>query len=104
MTNMFVGSQNYMSPEVFESKMYDFKTDIWSFGCVVFELIKLDKAFNGNGVLVIGIKVRECQLRLPKIEEPRIEFLIKKYAYYSNSLFYCTLCRKPIKFGHLFYI
>jgi serine/threonine protein kinase len=78
MTHLFVGSRNYMSPEVFENKLYDFKTDIWSFGCVVFEMLTLEKAFNGNSLLAIGLKVKECQINMPKCSETRIEYLMKK--------------------------
>jgi serine/threonine protein kinase len=35
------GTKNYMSPEIINSKEYNFKTDVWSAGCVIFELIFL---------------------------------------------------------------
>lgn len=38
LTSKFVGSQNYMSPEVVNYMDYDFKTDIWSLGCVLYEI------------------------------------------------------------------
>lgn len=37
-----VGTLNYLSPEVEKSLSYDYTTDIWSTGCVIFELITLN--------------------------------------------------------------
>lgn len=42
------GTFNYMSPEFFRNDKnlkVDFKTDIWSFGCVLYEMINLERAF-----------------------------------------------------------
>ena len=36
------GTRYYKSPEIINSN-YDFKTDVWSSGCVIFELIFLEK-------------------------------------------------------------
>ncbi len=37
-----VGSEGYMSPEMINHTGYGPKTDIWSAGCVIFELIYLE--------------------------------------------------------------
>lgn len=39
--NTVVGTPYYMSPEVCESKPYTYKSDIWSVGCVLYELCTL---------------------------------------------------------------
>lgn len=57
-----VGTLNNMSPEVLEGKQYDFKTDIWSLGCVCFEMGTGDFAYPGNKVKEIEEKVRSKQL------------------------------------------
>jgi NIMA (never in mitosis gene a)-related kinase len=78
-TNIFAGSHSYMSPEVFSSKNYDFKTDIWSFGCVIFELATLKKAFEGEDIVDLGTKVKNIQEdAIPKTNQIQIDFLIKK--------------------------
>ena len=33
----FCGTNVYQSPELFRNADYDFKTDIWSLGCVIYE-------------------------------------------------------------------
>ena len=41
-----IGSEGYMSPEAVKNELNEadcFKTDIWSAGCVIFELIYLEK-------------------------------------------------------------
>lgn len=35
------GTREYFSPELEANKQHDFKTDVWSVGCVIFELISL---------------------------------------------------------------
>jgi serine/threonine protein kinase len=36
-----VGTFKYLSPELKELKKYSYNTDIWSAGCILFELIEL---------------------------------------------------------------
>ena len=37
------GTYMYMSPEIRKCKIYSFNTDCWSTGCVLFELITLER-------------------------------------------------------------
>ena len=40
-----VGTPLYMSPEVLKGKGYDWKSDVWSLGCVIYELASLRSPF-----------------------------------------------------------
>lgn len=40
-----VGTPLYMSPEVIRNDGYDFKSDVWSLGCVIYELITFKSPF-----------------------------------------------------------
>ena len=43
-----VGTPLYMSPEVLKGNGYDWKSDVWSLGCVVYELACLRSPFKGD--------------------------------------------------------
>ena len=43
-----VGSPFYMSPEIIEGKKYSIKSDIWSLGCVAYEMLTLNKVWDAT--------------------------------------------------------
>jgi serine/threonine protein kinase len=44
------GTAGYMSPEQFQLRAPDVWTDIWSFGCIIYECLTGTKAFDGSSV------------------------------------------------------
>eukprot|EP00494_Astrolonche_serrata_P033732 UN34001 len=45
-----VGTPYYMSPEQILAQGYDDKADIWSLGCVLYELCSFQRPFTGNSI------------------------------------------------------
>ena len=56
-TNEFIGSNNYLAPEVIKGYKYNNKVDIWAFGCIIFELLTLNICFESKGLYEIINKI-----------------------------------------------
>jgi serine/threonine protein kinase len=68
-----VGTPYYMSPEQLTDNGYDEKSDIWSLGCVIYELCNLHPPFEATNHLALAMKIKRGTY---KIVDPR----------YSSSL------------------
>ena len=57
MAHTVVGTPYYLSPELCEEKPYNNKSDIWSLGCVLYELCTLKHPFEAQnqGALILKI-------------------------------------------------
>lgn len=54
----FVGTWHYMSPEIINSQPYNFKTDIWSLGVLLYEMCTGKLPFRGSNDFVIRRKIK----------------------------------------------
>src|SRR2546426_12575919 len=58
-TGVILGTAAYMSPEQARGRPVDRRTDIWAFGCVLYEMLSGRQAFGGHNVAdVIAAIVR----------------------------------------------
>ncbi|XP_032904595.1 serine/threonine-protein kinase Nek11 [Amblyraja radiata] len=58
----FTGTPYYMSPEVLSHQGYDSKSDIWSMGCILYEMCCLHHAFAGHNFMSIVLKIVEGEV------------------------------------------
>ena len=56
----FAGTPYYMSPEVLKQEGYNFKSDIWSLGCIFYELLMLDRPFTGKSIMSLLYEILEA--------------------------------------------
>ena len=54
----YVGTPFYMSPEICSSERYSGKSDVWSLGCIMYELCSLEPPFNARSHLELIQKIR----------------------------------------------
>ena len=86
MATTFIGSMNYLAPEIVEGKNYSFEADIWSLGVTFYELMTFKKPFEGNFPAVY--------LKIIKDEvEPITDFYSKEF----RNVIYNMLNKDPSK-------
>lgn len=54
---MNFGTPCYTAPEIYMQQNYDHKADIWSLGCVIYELCTGRKAFDSSSVEMLKEKI-----------------------------------------------
>jgi hypothetical protein len=69
MTNAFEGSILYSSPEVVKNHGYTEKSDIWSLGCILYELLTLRPPFEGDNPLTVTKNIVELNYKRLNPEE-----------------------------------
>ena len=72
---MILGTAAYMSPEQARGKTLDKRTDIWAFGCVLYEMLTGTRAFAGDDVseVLASVLAREPDwTRLPSNLSPAL--------------------------------
>uniref|UniRef100_A0A3Q3VZ91 non-specific serine/threonine protein kinase n=1 Tax=Mola mola TaxID=94237 RepID=A0A3Q3VZ91_MOLML len=57
MAETCVGTPYYMSPELCQGTKYNFKSDIWAMGCVLFEVLTLTRTFDATNPLNLCVKI-----------------------------------------------
>jgi len=76
-----LGTASYMSPEQARGKPVDRRTDVWAFGCVLFEMLSGRKAFEGETVsdVMVSVLSREPDWSaLAAGTPPRIRELLRR--------------------------
>ena len=78
---VLLGTPRYMSPEQAHGHTVDKRTDIWAFGCVLFEMLSGRPAFGGSTVAAVLAAVLEREpdwKSLPRTTPERISRLLRR--------------------------
>jgi len=79
---MILGTLQYMSPEQLEGQQTDARTDIFSFGCILYEMITGRRAFTGGSqasiISAIMTSDPPAMATLAPVTPPLLERLVKK--------------------------
>ena len=74
---MVLGTLSYMSPEQVRGQRVDHRSDIFSFGCVVYEIVSGQKPFRGaTGADVMAAIVKEDPAALPEAVPPALQRIV----------------------------
>lgn len=90
-----VGTPYYMSPEQINAKKYNEKSDIWSLGCVIYEIAALRPPFTADNQLALAMKIKAGKIEdLPDQYSADLQKTIKmmlnlgKNSCYLKLIFY----------------
>ena len=56
-----IGTPYYFSPEIINGKPYDSKSDIWSLGVLLYEMMTFKMPFNANSLPMLSVKIMRGQ-------------------------------------------
>ena len=74
----YVGTPFYMSPEICAAERYTLHSDIWSLGCIMYELCAREPPFNAKTHFNLVQKIKDGRVNpLPSIYSPELQNVIK---------------------------
>ena len=78
---VILGTAAYMAPEQARGHAVDKRTDIWAFGCVLYEMLSGNKAFPGHDItdiLAAIVRAEPVWTALPNRAHPRLRELLER--------------------------
>jgi len=74
----YVGTPFYMSPEICAAEKYTLKSDIWSLGCIIYELCSREPPFNAKSHFQLVQRIKEGKIApLPPVYSAELMAVIK---------------------------
>jgi dipeptidyl aminopeptidase/acylaminoacyl peptidase len=78
---VILGTASYMSPEQAKGRPVDRRTDIWAFGCILYEMLVGRRPFEGEGISEVLAAVIMAPIAfeaLPPSVPPRMQALVRR--------------------------
>ena len=73
----YVGTPFYMSPEICQAETYNMRSDIWSLGCIMYELCSKEPPFNAKTHIQLAQNIRKGWYKeLPSIYSKELQGVI----------------------------
>ena len=73
----YIGTPYYCSPEICQEQPYSYKSDVWSLGCVLYEMATLRHAFDADSMRHLVIKIlRSVPPQVPAVFSEDLRSLI----------------------------
>ena len=68
LADTIIGTPLYLSPEMVQSQKYGFKVDVWALGCVLWELMTFERAFDARNHRLLNQKILAglCSSAIPE--------------------------------------
>lgn len=93
MASTLIGTPYYMSPELFQNRPYNHKSDVWALGCCAYEMITLRHAFNAKDMNSLVYKIIKGKVCFSKwIVLNRFKFLYNRIGPRPLPLFSSPKC------------
>ncbi|KAI9822938.1 MAG: G2-specific serine/threonine protein kinase [Thelocarpon impressellum] len=74
----YVGTPFYMSPEICAAEKYTLHSDIWSLGCIMYELCAREPPFNAKTHLQLCQKIKDGKIPpLPHVYSPELQSVVR---------------------------
>jgi serine/threonine protein kinase/Tol biopolymer transport system component len=73
-----VGTLQYMAPEQLQGKPTDARSDIFSFGCVLYEILTGKRAFRGDNQATLIAAIIDREPEPLTVHQPMLERIVKK--------------------------
>ena len=80
-----IGTPYYIAPEVCKGESYNYQADVWSLGCIIYELCSLKRPFEGNSIAIV----------LDSILNKEPETISGSYSIALISLVFSMLIKNP---------
>ena len=79
LTDTYLGTPLYMSPEIIGHRGYDEKSDIWALGCVIYQMAARDPPFRAYGQEQLNREIKYSDIKpIPKEYSDDLWNLIRK--------------------------